>query len=193
VDIAAAARRGVVITNTPDVLTDEVADYAVGLLLATIRRLPQADRHVRSGLYGQGKKFPLTASLRGRKVGIAGMGRIGKAIARRLQGFDVPISYFARHPRPDLSHPFYGNLCELAKVVDTLILVLPGGPETTKIVNAEVLAALGAEGILINVARGSVVDEAALVDALQAGTILAAGLDVYENEPHVPGPTIRVN
>jgi lactate dehydrogenase-like 2-hydroxyacid dehydrogenase len=192
VDVAAAARRGVVITNTPDVLTDEVADYAVGLLLATIRRLPQADRHVRSGLYGQGKKFPLTASLRGRRVGIAGMGRIGQAIARRLQGFDVPIAYFARHPRPELAYPFYEDLCELAKVVDTLIVVLPGGPETTRIVNAEVLSALGPEGILINVARGSVVDEWALIDALQSGKILAAGLDVYEKEPHVPAELLQM-
>lgn len=192
VDVAEAARRGVVITNTPDVLTDEVADYSVGLLLAAVRRLPQADRHVRSGLYGQNKKFPLTASLRDRKIGIAGMGRIGQAIARRLNAFDVPIAYFARHPKPELAYPFYINLCALAKEVDTLILVLPGGPETEKIVSAEVLSALGSNGILINVARGSVVDERALIEALRSGTILAAGLDVYEKEPHVPAELLQM-
>jgi lactate dehydrogenase-like 2-hydroxyacid dehydrogenase len=192
VDIAEAVRRGVVITNTPDVLTNEVADYAVGLLLATIRLLPQADRHVRSGLYGQGEKFPLTASLRDRKIGIAGMGRIGKAIARRLDAFDVPIAYFARHPKPELPYQCCVDLCALAKVVDTLILVLPGGPETKKIVSAEVLSALGPNGILINVARGSVVDERALIEALQSGTLLAAGLDVYEKEPHVPAELLQM-
>jgi lactate dehydrogenase-like 2-hydroxyacid dehydrogenase len=192
VDMDAAVRRGVVITNTPDVLTDEVADYTLGLLLATIRQLPQADRHVRSGLYGQKKKFPLTASLRGRKVGIAGMGRIGKVIARRLEGFDVPISYFARHANQDLPYTYYNNLRDLAEAVDTLIVVLPGGAETRKIVSAEVLAALGADGILINVARGSVVDEAALIDALQTKKILTAGLDVYENEPYVPAALLEM-
>jgi len=192
VDIAEAARRGVVITNTPDVLTDEVADYSVGLLLATVRRLPQADRHVRSGLYGQGKKFPLTTSLRERKIGIAGMGRIGQAIGRRLDAFDVPIAYFARHPRPELAYTYYADLCAMAKAVDTLILVLPGGPETKKIVSSEILSELGPNGILINVARGSVVDERALIEALQSGTILAAGLDVYEQEPQVPPELLQM-
>jgi lactate dehydrogenase-like 2-hydroxyacid dehydrogenase len=193
VDVAEAARRGVVITNTPDVLTDEVADYSVGLLLATIRRLPQADRHVRSGLYGQGKQFHLTASLRDRTIGIAGMGRIGQAIAHRLAAFNVPLAYFARHPKPELPYPCYNDLSALAKAVDTLILVLPGGPATKKIVDAEVLSALGLNGILINVARGSVVDERALIEALQSGTILAAGLDVYEKEPHVPAELLQMD
>ncbi len=186
IDVAAAAARGVVVTNTPDVLNGEMADFTVGLLLATIRRLPQADRHVRSGLWGKGENFPLAPSLRGRSVGIAGMGRIGKVIARRLEGFDVPISVYGRRKQPDLAYPFYSDLRELAAAVDTLIVVLPGGPQTVNVVDAQVLEALGPNGVLINVARGSVVDEAALIAALQSGTILAAGLDVFAQEPKVP-------
>jgi lactate dehydrogenase-like 2-hydroxyacid dehydrogenase len=186
VDVQAAARAGVVVTNTPDVLNDEMADFTVGLLLSTIRRLPQADRHVRAGNWGKGENFPLSSSLRGRHIGIAGMGRIGRVIARRLEGFDVPVSCFVRRKQPELHIPAYDSLLELAKAVDTLIVVLPGGPQTRNIVDAEILTALGPDGILINVARGSVVDQDALVTALQCGTILAAGLDVFAQEPHVP-------
>jgi lactate dehydrogenase-like 2-hydroxyacid dehydrogenase len=193
VDVAAAAAHGVVVTNTPDVLNDEMADFTVGLLLATIRRLPQADRHVRAGHWGRGENFPLSASLRGRSIGIAGMGRIGKVIARRLAGFDVPISIYGRRPQPDLSYPFYQNLRELAQAVDILIVVLPGGPQTSKVVDAEVLEALGPNGILINVARGTVVDEAALIEALQSGKILAAGIDVFEKEPSVPQALVQMD
>jgi lactate dehydrogenase-like 2-hydroxyacid dehydrogenase len=183
IDTEAAAKRGIVVTNTPDVLNGEMADFAVGLLLATVRRLPQADRFLRSGRWSQGEKFPLGTSLRGRTIGIAGMGRIGRVIARRLEGFDLPLSYFGRHAQPDLPYPFFADLAGLARAVDTLMIVLPGGPETKHIVDARVLSALGPDGILINVARGSVVDEQSLVHALQAGKILAAGLDVYEHEP----------
>jgi lactate dehydrogenase-like 2-hydroxyacid dehydrogenase len=186
VDVAAAAKRGIVVTNTPDVLNDEMADFTVGLTLATIRRFPQADRYVRSGQWEGGQAFPLGASLRGRKVGIAGMGRIGKVIAKRLDGFDVPLSVFMRRPSPDLRYPCHASLKSLAAEVDVLIVVLPGGPATKNIVNAEILEALGPNGILINVARGSVVDEEALIAALQSGKILAAGLDVFAGEPHVP-------
>jgi lactate dehydrogenase-like 2-hydroxyacid dehydrogenase len=186
VDVHAAARAGVVVTNSPGVLNDEMADFTVGLLLSTIRRLPQADRHVRSGLWGKGENFPLSTSLRGRHIGIAGMGRIGRVIARRLEGFDLPVSCFVRRPQPDLNLPTHDSLLALAKAVDTLIIVLPGSPETRNIVNAEILQALGPNGILINIARGSVVDENALITALQSGTILAAGLDVFAQEPHVP-------
>ncbi len=186
VDAAAAAKRGVVVTNTPDVLNDEMADFTVGLMLATIRRFPQADRYVRAGLWEDGQAFPLGASLRGRKVGIAGMGRIGKVIAKRLDGFDIPLSVFMRRPSADLRYPCHASLKSLAEAVDVLIVVLPGGPGTNNIVNAEILEALGPNGILINVARGSVVDEAALIEALQTGKILAAGLDVFAKEPHVP-------
>lgn len=186
VDVAAAARHGVVVTNTPDVLNDEMADFTVGLMLATIRQFPQADRFVRSGQWEKSEAFPLGASLRGRKVGIAGMGRIGKVIAKRLDGFDIPVSVFMRRPQPELRYPYHATLKSLAEAVDVLIVVLPGGPQTQNVVNAEILEALGPNGILINVARGSVVDEAALIEALQTGKILAAGLDVFAKEPHVP-------
>jgi len=186
IDLEAATRHGIMVTNTPDVLNGEMADFAVGLLLATVRRFPQADRYLRSGVWSEGEQFPLSTSLRGRTIGIAGMGRIGKVLARRLEGFELPIAYFARHPQPDLPYPFYDDLCELAKAVDTLIILLPGGPETGGIVDAAVLSALGPEGILINVARGSVVDQHALIEALQSGVILAAGLDVFAEEPKVP-------
>jgi len=186
VDVQAAARAGIVVTNTPDVLNDEMADFTVGLLLATIRQLPQAERHLRAGHWGKGQNFPLGTSLRSRHIGIVGMGRIGRVIARRLEGFDVPVSCYVRRPQPDLNLPTHASLLELAKAVDTLIIVLPGGEQTRNIINAEILQALGPDGILINVARGSVVDEDALITALQSGTILAAGLDVFAKEPQVP-------
>lgn len=185
VDAAEAGRRGVVVTNTPDVLTDEVADLAVGLLLATVRRIPQADRYLRAGRWPSGP-FPLSPSLRGRRVGILGLGRIGRAIAGRLEGFGVEIAYHGRRPQADVPYAYHDSLLGLARAADVLMVVAPAGPETNRLVGAEVLDALGPNGILINVARGSLVDEAALVQALEAGTLLAAGLDVFENEPHVP-------
>ncbi|MDP4024978.1 2-hydroxyacid dehydrogenase [Methylobacterium sp. NEAU 140] len=185
IDAAAAARHGVVVTNTPDVLTDEVADLAVGLVLATLRRLPQADRYLRAGHWPKAP-FPLTASLRGRRIGILGLGRIGRAIARRLEGFEVAIDYHGRSRQADVAYTYHDTLIGLARAVHVLIVVAPGGAETRGLIGTEVLEALGPEGILVNVARGSLVDEAALTAALKAGTIHAAGLDVFENEPHVP-------
>ncbi|WP_375462439.1 2-hydroxyacid dehydrogenase [uncultured Methylobacterium sp.] len=185
IDAGEAGRRGIVVTNTPDVLTDEVADLAIGLLLATVRRIPQADRYLRAGHWPQ-KPFPLTASLRGRRVGILGLGRIGRAIARRLEGFGVAIAYHGRRPQADVAYQYHPTLIGLAEAVHVLIVVAPGGPGTDGLVGVEVLAALGPEGILVNVARGSVVDEAALIAALEAGTIHGAGLDVFAAEPHVP-------
>jgi lactate dehydrogenase-like 2-hydroxyacid dehydrogenase len=193
IDVQAAARRGIVVTNTPGVLNDEMGDFAVALLLATIRRLPQADRYVREGRWKAGAEFPLGPSLRSRRIGIAGMGRIGKVIAKRLEGFDLPISYCSRRPQPDLKYAYYPHPRALAEAVDVLIAVLPGGAGTQQIVNASVLAALGPNGVLINVARGSVVDEAALIEALQSGTILAAGLDVFAKEPHVPDALLAMD
>lgn len=193
VDVLAAARRGVVVTNTPDVLNDEMADFTIGLLVSTIRRFPQADRYVRSGAWARGEGFPLSPSLRGRRIGIAGMGRIGRVIAKRLAGFDVPIAYYSRRKVVDLPHPHHTNLVSLAREVDTLIVVLPGGSETRNIVDSRVLEALGPEGILINVARGSVVDEAALIWALAMRTILAAGLDVFAQEPAVPDELLAMD
>ncbi|WP_328702854.1 2-hydroxyacid dehydrogenase [Arenibaculum pallidiluteum] len=191
IDVAAAARRGIVVTNTPDVLTDEVADLALGLLLATVRQLPQADRFLRSGRWLE-KSFPLTATLRERKVGILGLGRIGKAIARRCEAFGLPIAYHGRHRQDDLPYAFYGTPAELAAAVDVLMVVTPGGTGTRHLVDASVLQALGPTGILINVSRGSVVDEAALIRALRDGTILSAGLDVFEDEPRVPSELVEM-
>jgi lactate dehydrogenase-like 2-hydroxyacid dehydrogenase len=185
VDAVAAARRGILVTNTPDVLTDEVADLTLGLILATLRRIPQSDAFLRRGDWLKGP-FPLTPTLRGQRAGIVGLGRIGKAIARRLEAFDVSIAYHGRKPQPDCAYPYHASIEALAEAVDLLIIVAPGGPETRHIVNAAVLRALGPAGTLINVARGSLVDEKALAAALSEGAIAAAGLDVFETEPCLP-------
>jgi lactate dehydrogenase-like 2-hydroxyacid dehydrogenase len=186
INAASARDRGVIVTNTPDVLTEEVADVAFGLLIATAREFIKADRYLRSGLWST-QGFPLSVgSLRDRKVGMVGMGRIGQAIGRRLDASLVPVVYHSRNPAAGVSYQHYPNLIEMAKAVDTLIVITPGGPSTNKLVNADVMKALGPRGIIINVARGSVVDEPALIAALKSGTILAAGLDVFANEPTVP-------
>lgn len=192
IDTAAAAAQGVVVTNTPDVLTDEVADLALGLLLATVRQIPQADRHLRAGHWPQ-RTYPLTPTLRGRTVGILGLGRIGRAIARRLHGFGVAIAYHGRRPQADVPYAYHPTLLGLAEASDVLLVVAPGGPETHGIVDAAVLEALGPQGLLVNVARGSLIDEAALIRALQAGTILGAGLDVFAREPHVPPALVAMD
>jgi lactate dehydrogenase-like 2-hydroxyacid dehydrogenase len=185
IDVAAAVARGIVVTNTAGVLDEEVADLTLGLLLATLRRIPAAERFVRDGLWTKGG-FPLGASLRGRRVGILGLGGIGKAVARRLEGFAVEIAYHGRSRQADVAYPWYATPEALAEACDVLIAIVPGGGQTSHLVNADVLAALGPQGVLINVSRGSVVDEDALIAALGRGTILAAGLDVFEREPHVP-------
>jgi lactate dehydrogenase-like 2-hydroxyacid dehydrogenase len=192
IDTATAAARGVVVTNTPDVLSDEVADLTLGLLLATLRRIPQADRYLRAGHWPT-KPYPLTPTLRGRTVGILGLGRIGRAIATRLEGFGVGIAYHGRRRQAEVAYTYHASLLELARAVDVLVVVAPGGPETDGLVDAEILAALGPQGILVNVARGSVVDEAALVAALKDGTILGAGLDVFAGEPHVPADLVAMD
>jgi lactate dehydrogenase-like 2-hydroxyacid dehydrogenase len=186
IDAIAAAKRGIVVTNTPDVLTEEVADTTIGLLLCTVREFPQAERYLRAGKWHE-RNYPLSAAtLRNRSVGLVGMGRIGMAIARRLEAFGVPIVYHTRRPRPEFAYRHYPRLIDMARAVDTLIVIVPGGAETRNMIDASVLEALGPDGILINVARGSVVDEAALIAALKAKTIMAAGLDVFVNEPQVP-------
>ncbi|MGJ4949340.1 2-hydroxyacid dehydrogenase [Bradyrhizobium sp. HKCCYLS20291] len=183
---AHAGQHGIIVTNTPDVLTEEVADVALGLLIATCREFIKADRFVRSGEWSA-KAYPLSVgSLRDRTVGMVGMGRIGQAIARRLEASLVPVVYHSRNPAAGVSNKHYPDLLQMAKDVDTLVVIVPGGAGTNRIVNAEVLKALGPRGVVVNVARGSVIDEAALVDALQSGTILGAGLDVFEKEPAVP-------
>jgi len=178
--------RGVVACNTPDVLTEEVADTALGLIIATLREFSQSERHLRAGRWPE-TSYPLSkASLRDRTVGLVGMGRISKALARRLDACGVPMAYHARRPQADVGYRYYIDLIEMARDVDVLVVIVPGGPGTKHLINAEVLNALGPKGVLINIARGSVVDEPALIAALKDGRILSAGLDVYANEPHVP-------
>ena len=192
IDANAAARRGVIVTNTPDVLTEEVADTALGLLLCTVRELPQAERYLRAGKWRE-RNYPLSrATLRNRTVGLVGMGRIGAAIARRLEAFGVPVVYHARQPRREVPYRHYPSLIDMARAVDVLMVIVPGGAATRNMINAEVLAALGPEGILINVARGSVVDEPALVEALKKRKITAAGLDVFAKEPDVPAELLTM-
>jgi len=186
VDAVWAGQHGIVVTNTPDVLTEEVADTALGLLLATVRELPQAERHLRAGKWLEAPYRLSPATLRDRTVGMVGLGRIGTAVARRLDAFAVPVVYFARHPQPSVPYRYYASLIEMARAADVLMLVIPGGPDTNALINATVLDALGPNGILINMARGSVVDEPALIAALQEGRIAGAGLDVYAEEPRVP-------
>jgi len=192
VDAAWAGQNGIVVTNTPDVLNEEVADTALGLLLCTMRHLPQTDRYLRAGKWLE-KPYPLTGTLRDRKVGILGLGRIGKAIARRLEAFNLPVVYHGRSEQPDVPYRYYASLVEMARDVNVLLIVAPGGPATNKIVNREVLEALGPDGVVINVGRGSVIDEAALVKALKDKTILSAGLDVFEDEPRVPAELIAMD
>src|ERR1700758_2702578 len=182
IDAKAAARLGIIVTNTPGVLDDEVADTALGLMIMTVRELPQAERYLRAGQWAAKGGFPLSPSLRGRTVGILGLGRIGKAIAKRVSAFGLPVVYHGRHAQADVPYRYHSSLIDMAKASDVLIVVAPGGPGTRHIINAEVLQALGPDGVLINIARGSLVDETALIDALKTGKILAAGLDVYENE-----------
>lgn len=185
VDVSAAAKQGVGVSHTPDVLTDDVADLAMGLLLATSRGIARADQHVRQGQWPKGL-MPLATKVTGARLGIVGLGRIGKAIAKRASAFDMSIAYTARTEKKDSGFAFYADAVELAKHVDFLVVITPGGDGTKHLINAQVLEALGKKGFLINVARGSVVDQEALVSALQAGTIAGAGLDVFANEPHVP-------
>ena len=186
VDTRYAAAHGITVTNTPDVLTEEVADTALGLLLCTVREFPQAERYLRAGKWLRAP-YPLTnATLRNRTVGMVGLGRIGRAIARRLDAFLVPVVYHSRRPQPDVSYRHYPQLVGMARDVDTLIVMTPGGAATKNLINAEILDALGPDGIVINMARGSVVDDRALIEALQERRIYSAGLDVFLDEPQVP-------
>ena len=185
IDLAHAARQGVTVTNTPDVLTDDVANLAVGLMLDVTRGISAADRFIRRGDWLKGP-MPLSRSLLGWRVGILGLGRIGLAIARRAETLGCTIAYHGRQRREDLSYPYYEDLAAMARDCRLLVVSCPGGAATRHLVNTEVLAALGAEGVLVNIARGSVVDEPALVEALQSGALGGAGLDVFEDEPRVP-------
>lgn len=187
VDAAHAGKTGVMVTNTPDVLTEEVADTTLGLLLNTVRELSRAEAYLRDGRWVKDGPYRLTpGTLRGRKAGILGMGRIGQAIARRLEAFGLSVAYHNRRRVEGLPYEYHATLLSLASSVDTLISVVPGGAATAKAVNAEVLRALGPDGVFINIGRGSTVDEDALAAALRDGTIFAAGLDVFADEPNVP-------
>ncbi len=185
IDTQAAKARGVMVTHTPNALNDDVADLAMGLMLAAARQLPAADRYVKDGKWPNGP-MPLARKVSGARLGIVGMGRIGQAIAARAQAFGMRIAYTARSAKADIAHRYVATPTALAAESDYLVVITPGGAGTRKLINAEVLAALGTKGILVNVARGSVVDEAALIEALQNGVIGGAGLDVFENEPNVP-------
>jgi len=185
IDIPLCKARGIAVTNTPDVLTNDVADMAIGLLLATLRRLPQGDRFVRSGKWLAGN-FPLSDALGGKVMGIVGMGRIGQAIGHRAEAFGVRVVYHGPRQKPDLPQRYYPDLRKMAQESDILMVACPGGAATRNLVDAGVLHALGPQGYLINIARGSVVDEPALVTALQAGKLAGAGLDVFADEPKTP-------
>lgn len=194
VDAHHCATKGICVTNTPDVLSEEVADTAMSLLLMAARELPAAERYLRAGHWVAKGPFPLTrATLRGRKLGILGLGRIGKAIATRAEAFGLEIHYHGRSRQPDVAYRYHETLLGMSEACDTLMVVAPGGASTKAIVNAEVLKALGPEGIVVNVGRGTVIDEPALVTALQDGTILSAGLDVFEDEPRVPQALIDMD
>jgi hydroxypyruvate reductase len=185
VDLAAAKERGIVVANTPGVTNTCVADMAMALLLATVRRICVADRHVRAGLWPQ-RSLALSRRFSGRRLGIFGLGGIGAAIARRAAGFDMEIGYHNRRKRSDVPYKYYGDLSALAEASDYLVVACPASPETNRRVDAKVLAALGPAGVVVNIARGSIIDEGALIEALENRLIAGAGLDVFAQEPNVP-------
>lgn len=185
IDLAAARQRGIAIAHTPDELTEDVADFAIALMFATARRTAAADRFVRAGRWAAGERMAPAISLRGKTVGVVGLGRIGQAIARQASGLGMTVAWTGPRPKPALPWRHVPDILELASLSDVLILASPGGAETRHLVDAAVLDALGPRGILVNVARGSVVDEAALFAALEERRIAGAGLDVFEGEPHI--------
>jgi lactate dehydrogenase-like 2-hydroxyacid dehydrogenase len=186
IDLEHARMRGVQVTNTPDVLTADVADMALGLALATLRRLCSGDRFVRGRRWANKEIMPLASKFSGKRVGILGLGRIGRAIAQRAAAFDTQIAYTGRRAHDDIPYRFEPSLLALARDSDVLIVAIAGGPDTLHLVDRPILEALGPQGVLVNVARGSVVDEHALVDALSDGRLGGAGLDVFAHEPQVP-------
>lgn len=192
IDVSAARARGIGVSNTPDVLSDCVADLAVGSLIDVIRGLSAADRFVRRGDW-RSAQFPLTTEVSRKRAGIVGLGRIGRAIARRLEAFDMPIAYHGRRRLDDVTYPYVGSLPELARACDVLVVATAGGAGTHGLVSAEVIEALGPQGYLVNIARGSVIDQPALVDALVAGRLGGAALDVFENEPDVPSELLGLD
>jgi lactate dehydrogenase-like 2-hydroxyacid dehydrogenase len=193
IDIKHSIEHGIVVCNTPEVLNEEVADTALGLLLCTVREFPKAESFLRAGKWME-RQYPLSkATLRNRTVGMVGMGRIGRAIARRLDGFGVPVVYHSRNPQPGVSYKHYPKLLDMARDVDTLMVIVPGGAATKNMINKDVLEALGPRGVLINMARGTVVDDDALIAALKQRKIYGAGLDVFVSEPEVPAAYLELD
>ncbi|MEO7741474.1 MAG: 2-hydroxyacid dehydrogenase [Usitatibacter sp.] len=192
VDVDAARAHGITVTNTPDVLTDEVADLAMALLLATVRRIPQGDRYVREGKWLKGA-MPLTETLQGKTLGIIGMGRIGQAIAKRAAAFNLKIAYQGPRKKTGIAWPYFADPVALARESDFMIVACPGGEATRNLVNRAVIDAIGAKGYVVNIARGSVIDEPALIEALKEGRIAGAGLDVFVDEPRVPQALIEMD
>jgi lactate dehydrogenase-like 2-hydroxyacid dehydrogenase len=193
IDLEAAKRRGIGVSNTPDVLSDTVADTALGLILMTLRRFGAADRFVRAGQWARGGRFPYARDVSGLQVGILGLGRIGSAIAARLLGFDCAIAYHNRHRIQGCPYRYAGSPVELAQSVDVLVVATTGDHRTHRLVDRTVLEALGPEGYLINIARGSVVDQEALVELLIGGALAGAGLDVFADEPRVPAELLGLD
>jgi len=185
IDLAAARSRGIAVSNTPDVLTEDVADLAIALLLATVRRVAAGDRYVRAGKWLE-KPMMLTDSVQGRTLGVIGMGRIGKAIARRAVAFKLKIAYQGPNRKPELAWPYFPDVAALAKECDFLVAACPGGEATRNLVNRAAIDALGPKGVIVNIARGAVIDEAELIAALREGRLGGAGLDVFVDEPRVP-------
>ncbi|XP_076889461.1 glyoxylate/hydroxypyruvate/pyruvate reductase 2KGR-like isoform X2 [Bidens hawaiensis] len=192
VDLACCKERGIKVTNTPDVLTDDVADLAIGLMLTTLRRICESHRFVKGGLWKTGE-FKLTTKFSGKKVGIIGLGRIGTAIAKRAEAFNCPISYYSQSKKPESNYKYFPSVIELASDCDILVVACPLTEETRHIINREVIDALGPKGYLINIGRGPHIDEPELVSALVEGRIAGAGLDVFENEPHVPEELFKLD
>jgi lactate dehydrogenase-like 2-hydroxyacid dehydrogenase len=185
VDTAAARARNIRVTNTPEVLNDAVAELTIGLMISLARRIPQADRFVREGRWPQGN-YPLLRELNGATLGILGLGRIGREIATRAQAMRMRVVYHGRRCQPEQPYLYYENLLDMARDVDWLVVIAPGGRGTERIVSRDVMEALGPEGFLVNMARGGLVDEPAMVELLQAGRLGGAALDVFEDEPRVP-------
>lgn len=186
VDLAKCKERGIRVTNTPDVLTDDVADLAIGLAISVMRRICDADRYVRSGSWKTKGDYKLTSKFSGKTVGIIGLGRIGSAIAQRADAFGCQITYYSRTEKAESKYKYYSNVVDLAANCQVLVVACPLTEATRHIINREVIDALGPKGVLINIGRGPHVDEPELVSALVEGRLGGAGLDVFENEPHVP-------
>jgi lactate dehydrogenase-like 2-hydroxyacid dehydrogenase len=184
IDVAAAKERGIQVTHTPDVLTDDVADLAMGLILSIGRRIPQSDKFVRNGDWVS-EPFTMTHKVTGTRLGVVGLGRIGQAIAKRAAAFDMTIAYTGRRAKTNAPFRYYPTASELAANSDDLVVAVPGGDDTKNMINAQVLKALGPKGIVINIARGSVVDQTALIQALKDKSIAGAGLDVFWDEPNI--------